>query len=117
MVSTRAKERKTAFRILKRLATNPTREDQTSKLDYQKIQEDIANKRERSMEEAHPGSKKAKIINRGTWSRSFAEVVKDRKIIGVIDQSDEGGRIPSWTRTQIRYPIAQMQGGTRATKS
>jgi len=55
VVSTRAKEfkrippnqagpleRKKAFRILKRLATNPTREDQTSKLDYQKIQEDIA---------------------------------------------------------------------------
>jgi len=41
-----------------------------------------------------PASKKAKVTNRGTWSRSFAEVVKDRKIIGVIDQSDEGGRIP-----------------------
>jgi len=83
----------------------------TSKLDYQKIQEDIAwakaaipdfdiamtasnsNKRERSMETAQPASKKAKITNR-TWSRSFAEVVKDQKIIGVIDQSDEGGRIP-----------------------
>jgi len=35
-------ERKKAFRILKRLATNPIREDQTSKLDYLKIQEDIA---------------------------------------------------------------------------
>jgi len=34
-------ERKKAFRILKRLATNPIREDQTSKLDYLKIQEDI----------------------------------------------------------------------------
>jgi len=32
--------------------------------------------------------------NRGTWSRSSAEAVKDRKFIGVIDQSDEGGRIP-----------------------
>jgi len=72
-------ERKKAFRILKLLATNPIREDQTSKLDYQKIQEDIAwakavisdfdiamttsnsNKRERSMETAQPASKKAKI--------------------------------------------------------
>jgi len=34
-------ERKKAFRILKRLATNPIPEDQTSKLDYLKIQEDI----------------------------------------------------------------------------
>jgi len=55
VVSTRAKEfkrtppnqagpleRKKAFRVLKRLATNPIREDQTLKLDYQKIQEDIA---------------------------------------------------------------------------
>jgi len=55
VVSTRAKEfkrippnqagpleRKKAFTILKRLATNPIREDQASKLDYIKIQEDIA---------------------------------------------------------------------------
>jgi len=72
-------------------------------LDYLKIQEDIAwakavipdfdiamttsnsNKRERSMETAQPASKKANVTNRGTWSRSFAEVVKDRKVIGVID--------------------------------
>jgi len=77
-----------------------------------KIQEDIAwakavipdfdiamttsnsNKRERSIETAQPASKKARVTNRGTWSRFFAEVVRDRKIIGVIDQSDEGGRIP-----------------------
>jgi len=45
------------------------------------------------MEAAQPASKKAKTTNRGTWSRSFAEVLKDRKIIGVIDQSDEGDRI------------------------
>jgi len=106
VVSTRAKEfkgappnqagpldRKKAFRILKRLATNPIREDQASKLDYLKIQEDKAwakavipdfdiamttsnsNKRERSMETAQPASNKAKVTNRGTWSRSFAEVV------------------------------------------
>jgi len=80
-------------------------------VDYQKIQEDIAwtkavipdfdiamttsnsNKRERSMEAAQPVSKKAKTTNGGTWSSSFAEVVKDRKIIGVIDQSDEGGSL------------------------
>jgi len=55
VVSTRAKEfkrippnqagpleRKKAFRILKRLATNPIRDDQASKLDYLKIQEDIS---------------------------------------------------------------------------
>jgi len=83
---------KKAFRILKRLVTNLIREDQTSKLDYQKIQEDIgakavipdfdiamttnnSNKRERSMEATQPASQ-AKITNRGTWSRSFAEVVK-----------------------------------------
>jgi len=123
VVSTRAKEfkrippnqagpleRKKAFRILKRLATNPIRDDQASKLDYLKIQEDISrakavipdfdialttsNKREKSMETAQPVSKKARVTNRGTWSKYFAEVVKDRQIIGVIDRSDEGGRIP-----------------------
>jgi len=88
VVSTRAKElkrvppnqagpldRKKAFRILKRLATNPIREDQASKSDYLKSQEDKArakavipdfdiamttsnsNKRERSMETAQPASK------------------------------------------------------------
>jgi len=46
------------------------------------------------METAQPASKKARVTNRGTWSISFAEVVKDRKIIGVIDQGDEGGMIP-----------------------
>jgi len=87
-------------------------------LDYLKIQEDIAwakavipyfdfamttsnsNKRERSMETAQP------VTNRGTWSRSFAEVVKDRKIIGVIDQSDEGGRIPRNQWGLVRRALA-----------
>jgi len=138
VVSTRAKEfkripnqagpleRKKAFRILKRLATNPIREDQASKLDYIKIQEDIAwakavipdfdiaittsnsNKRERSMETAQPASKKARVTNRGTWSRCFAEVVKDRKIIGVIDQSDDGGRIPRNQWGLVRRALASM---------
>jgi len=116
-------ELKKAFRILKRLATNLIRENQTSKLDYQKIQEDIAwakavipdcdiamttsnsNKRERSIETAQPASKKA---NRSTWSRSFAEVVKDRKIIGVIDQSDEGGRIPRNQWGLVRRALASV---------
>jgi len=53
-----------------------------------------SNKRERSMETANPAGKKANVTNRGTWSRSFAEVVKERKIIAVIHQSDEGGGIP-----------------------
>jgi len=77
-------KRKKAFHILKRLATNPIREDQTSKLDYQKIQEDIAwvkevildfdiglttsnsNKRDSSMEAAQSASKKDETTNRGT---------------------------------------------------
>jgi len=142
VVSTRAKEfkrtppnqagpleRKKAFRILKRLPTNPIGENQTSKLDYQKIQEDIAwakavvpdlniamttsnsNKRERSMETAQPASKKAKITNRGTWSISFAEVVKDRKITGVIDQSDEGGRIPRNQWGLVRRALGLKSAG------
>jgi len=86
------------------------------------------------METAQPASKKARVTNRGTWSKSLAEVVRDRKIIGIIDQSDEGGRIPRnqlglvrlalasvalkcWTRTQDRHPIAQMKGGIRARLS
>jgi len=120
----------------------------TTKLDYQKIQEDIAwakavihdfdiamttsnsNKRERSMEAAQPSSKKTQTTNRGTWSGSFAEAVRDWKIIGVIDQSYEGGRIPRnhcglvrWdlasvalkvlAENPVRHPIAQTQGGTR----
>jgi len=119
-------ERKKAFRILKRLATNPIREDQASKLDYLKIQENIAwekavipdidiamttsnsNKRERSMETAQPTSKKARVTNSGSWSRSFAEVVKDRKIIGVIDQSDEGGRIPRKQWGLVRRALASV---------
>jgi len=119
-------ERKKAFRILKRLATNPIREDQTSKLDYLKIKEDIAwakavipdfdiamttsnsNKRKRSMETTQPASKKARVTNRGTWSRSFAEVEKDRKIIGVIDQSDEGGRIPRNQWGLVRRGLASV---------
>jgi len=57
-------------------------------------------------------------------------VVKDRKIIGVIDQSEEGDRIPrnqwglvrralatvalkGWTKTQVHHPIAQIRGGNR----
>ncbi|XP_070852513.1 uncharacterized protein [Drosophila suzukii] len=67
-----------------------------------------SNKRERSMESAQPASKKAKVTNRGTWSRSFAEVVKDRKIIGVIDQSDEGGRIPRNHWGLVRRALATV---------
>jgi len=62
-------EHKEAFRILKRLATNPIREDQTSKLDYQNIQKDIACENERSaalykaainkVGEVYPGAKLA----------------------------------------------------------
>jgi len=65
-----------------------------------------SNKRERSMETAQPASKKARVTNRCTWSRSFAEVVKDRKIIGVIDQSDEGGRIPRNQWGLVRRALA-----------
>jgi len=60
------------------------------------------------MEAAQPASKKAKSTNRGTWSRSFAEVVKDRKIIGVIDQSDEGGRLPRNQRGLVRRALASV---------
>jgi len=82
-----------------------------------------SNQQERSMETAQPASKKARVTNRGTWSRSFAEVVRDRKIIGVIDQSDEGGGIPinQWGLVRRALAsvalIAQMQGGTRAMLS
>jgi len=67
-----------------------------------------SNKRERSMESAQPASKKAKVTNRGTWSRYFAEVEKDRKIIGVIDQSDEGGRIPRNQWGLVRRALASV---------
>jgi len=95
-------------------------------LDYLKIQEDIArakavipdfdiamttsngNKRERSIETAQPASKKARVTNRSTWSRSFAKVVKDRKIIGVIDHSDEGGRIPRNQWGLVRRALASV---------
>jgi len=49
---------------------------------------------------------KARVTNRGIWSRFFAEVVKDRKIIGVIDQSDEGGRIPRNQWGLVRRALA-----------
>jgi len=60
------------------------------------------------METAQPASKKARVTSRGTWSRSFAEVVKDRKIIGVIDQSDEGGRIPRNQWGLVRRALASV---------
>jgi len=67
-----------------------------------------SNKRDRSMEAAQPASKKAKTTIRGTWSSSFAEVVKDRKIIGVIDQSDEGGRTPRNQWGLVRRALATV---------
>jgi len=67
-----------------------------------------SNKRERSIEAAQPASKKGKTTNRGTWSRSFAEVVKDRKIIGVIDQGDEGGRIHRNQWGLVRRALASV---------
>jgi len=67
-----------------------------------------SNKRERSIEAAQLASKKAKITNRDTWSRSLAEVVKDRKIIGVIDQSDKGGRIPRNQWGLVRRALASV---------
>jgi len=102
-------------------------------LDYLKIQEDIAlakaiipdfdiaittsnsNKRERSMEAAQPASKKARVTNHFTWSRSFAEVVKDRKIIGVTDQSDERGRIPrnQWGLVRRAFPSVALKPQVR----
>jgi len=45
------------------------------------------------MEVAQQANKKVKTTNRGTWSMSFADVVKE-KIIAVIYQNDEGGKIP-----------------------
>jgi len=65
-------------------------------------------KRERSMEAAQPARKKAKTTNRGTWSRSFAEEVKDRKIIGVNDQSDEGERNPRNQWGLVRRALASV---------
>jgi len=41
-------------------------------------------------------------------ARSFAEVVRDRKIIGVIDQSDEGGRIPRNQWGLVRRALASV---------
>jgi len=60
------------------------------------------------MKTAQPASKKARVTNRSTWSRSFAEVVKVRKIIGVIDQSDEGGRIPRNHWGLVRRVLASV---------
>jgi len=54
------------------------------------------------MEATQPASKTSKITNRGTFkttnrgtcaTMSFADVVKE-KIIAVIYQNDEGGKIP-----------------------
>jgi len=70
--------------------------------------------------------------NRGTWSRSSAEAVKDRKFIGVIDQKchrperrcRQDPKKPVWldgpcdsgveiAKTQVCDPIAQMRCDTR----
>jgi len=114
-------ERKKAFRILKQLATNLIREDKTSKLDYQEIQEDIAwakgrlrhrydhQEQAREVDRSSATSEQeGQPTNRGTWSRSFAEVVKDRKIIGVIDQGDAGGRIHRNQWGLVRRALASV---------
>ncbi|KAH8343592.1 hypothetical protein KR084_011486, partial [Drosophila pseudotakahashii] len=42
------------------------------------------------------------------WSRSFAEVVKDRKIIGVIDQNNDGGLLPRKQWGLLRRALATV---------
>jgi len=92
-------QRKKAYRILKRQATNPIQEDQASAEDYQKIQEDISwakavipefdiaktpsdsNKRERSMEVAQLANKKAKTPQ--------SDATKERRNIIVLSVRDQ----------------------------
>ncbi|XP_054091731.1 uncharacterized protein LOC128923498 [Zeugodacus cucurbitae] len=52
-----------------------------------------ATKRQRSAEEAKPSAKRPKTRG-GMTNRSFADVGRNRIIIGVLDEGDREGRIP-----------------------
>lgn len=122
-------DRRRAYRILKRESTNPIGPSNVkSEDDLIKIKEDIAwakqvmpdfnleeangnAKRQRSMEEAQNAPKRAKVTTRGKLSQSFAEVAKDRKVIGIIDKSNPEGKIQhnQWSKV-----VSAMAGVTMA---
>ncbi|XP_054091715.1 uncharacterized protein LOC128923474 [Zeugodacus cucurbitae] len=62
-----------------------------------------ATKRQRSAEEAKPSAKRPKI--KETPNRSFADVARNRIIIGVLDEGDPEGSIP---RTQWKWVQAAL---------
>ncbi|XP_054087727.1 uncharacterized protein LOC128922131 [Zeugodacus cucurbitae] len=62
-----------------------------------------ATKRQRSAEEAKPSAKRPKI--KETPNKSFADVARNRVIIGVLDEGDPEGRIP---RTQWKWVQAAL---------
>lgn len=122
-------DRRKASRILRRLATDPIKEDQVSREDLKKIREDIewakkvlpdfklepprsklpATKRNRSVEEtstANPTAKRART--HGVGLKSFAEVAKDKVIVGVIDQNGEDGKIPRHQWSWIEASLAKV---------
>ncbi|XP_054085204.1 uncharacterized protein LOC128921471 isoform X2 [Zeugodacus cucurbitae] len=64
----------------------------------------VATKRQKSAEEAKPSAKRPKT--RGELpNRSFAEVARNRIIIGVLDEGDPEGKIP---RTQWKWVQAAL---------
>ncbi|XP_054081466.1 uncharacterized protein LOC128919888 [Zeugodacus cucurbitae] len=62
-----------------------------------------ATKRQRSAEEAKPSAKRPRI--KETPNRSFADVARNRSIIGVLDEGDPEGRIP---RSQWKWVQAAL---------
>ena len=116
--------RRKAARILHRQATNPIREDQVSKDDFVKIQEDIAwakqvlpdfsvelfgksqsSKRQRSVEDISSAPKRARVNTKANVinTKTFAEIAKASRILGVLDEGNEDGKIPKhqWRRVQV----------------
>lgn len=142
MVSARAKEftrpppseaskydRRTASRILLRQATNPIKEDQVSKEDFVKIQEDIAwakqvfpdfslerygktqsTKRQRSVEGPSLAPKRVRTHTKTNvvGIKSFAEVAKETRILGVLDEGNEDGKIPKHQWRWVQAALAKV---------
>lgn len=107
------KKRRYAFHILKvsgeTLETERTAE-QNSRIawarkllenDPLKTSKDFTSKRQRSLEEAAPASKRPKVSNTTnsqkasnvTSQKSFSDVLKDKIVVAVIDRSDDDGTI------------------------
>ncbi|XP_054745921.1 uncharacterized protein LOC129250314 [Anastrepha obliqua] len=117
-------ERRNTARILKRLHESPPTTEKLTKEVRESIEwakkvlpnftlerpttSSAATKRQRSTEEVKPSAKRPK--NRGIApNKTFAEVARNRIIVGVLDEGDPEGRIP---RAQWKWVQAALTNVT-----